>query len=326
VKNFFVSSLLCISMLVFSNISCTEKDKGLPQKPLVVVDTRKLAPEEFGSRVARRIKEFDSLYAKQGDTVARVKAEVVSEFISSSLVSIWAMKNGVQVSEAELEKEIHRMRASYPDDLSFRNAFVQEGMTFDRWREDIKQGLLERLVFERVARANDTKPTDKEVQDYYNANKSEFSSVGRIRLRQVVLEKEEDARRVMARIKQGGAGTLEKMAREYSIAPESKRGGDTGWVDKGMLPVFDEAFKLSPGSRSDIIKSPYGYHIYEVISKKAPTQLSLAEAKPAIVKNLSLQRERALFEQWLGEQAKLVKVFKDDALIGSITVHTEGQK
>ncbi|MGE3973130.1 MAG: peptidyl-prolyl cis-trans isomerase [Bdellovibrionales bacterium] len=307
----------------YLGIGCTRSSEELPQKPLVVVNEKKLTSEEFGRRVVSRIKEYDALYAKQKESLDRVKEEIVSEFIAASLTEAWAIKNGITIDESALQAEINRVRSSYPDDISFRNAFSQEGMTFERWKEGLKQNLYERLVFEKLSKSV-AGPTDQEVQEYYSSHKSDFEKPARIRLRQVVLEKEDDARRVMARIRQGGG--LEKMAREFSIAPESKEGGDTGWVEKGVLGVFDDAFKMNVGARSDIIKSAYGYHIFEALGKKPATQLSLAGARPTIIKNLRLQKEREMFEKWLGEQTKSAKVLKDDALIRSVNVHTEGQK
>lgn len=62
------------------------------------------------------------------------------------------------------------------------------------------------------------------------------------------------------------------LARQYSDDPSAERnGGDLGLVARGQLvPAFEEAaFALKPGETSDIVESPYGFHI---IRRLEPTE------------------------------------------------------
>lgn len=53
------------------------------------------------------------------------------------------------------------------------------------------------------------------------------------------------------------------VARELSDGPHASRGGDLDWFQRGqMLPQFDEvAFALEPGTLSEPVESPLGYHL-----------------------------------------------------------------
>lgn len=54
-----------------------------------------------------------------------------------------------------------------------------------------------------------------------------------------------------------------KIAKEVSICPSKKRGGDLGFFSRGkMVKEFEKtAFSLHKGQISPIIKTKFGYHI-----------------------------------------------------------------
>lgn len=55
------------------------------------------------------------------------------------------------------------------------------------------------------------------------------------------------------------------VARERSEDSSAERGGDLGEVGRGLLmPAYEEAaFQLSPGEVSEVVETPFGFHIIE---------------------------------------------------------------
>ena len=87
------------------------------------------------------------------------------------------------------------------------------------------------------------------------------------------------------------AATFEDLARQYSQEPASAaKGGDLGWLAPGDAgPEFDQALtSLKPGEMSDVIESPFGFHVLRVIERKSEDQ--------------SQQKERNLARQILRER------------------------
>ena len=61
-----------------------------------------------------------------------------------------------------------------------------------------------------------------------------------------------------------------EIAKERSICPSAKKGGDLGWFGKNqMVKEFETAaFGLKPGEISKPIKTQFGWHIIKVIEAK----------------------------------------------------------
>lgn len=87
------------------------------------------------------------------------------------------------------------------------------------------------------------------------------------------------------------AASFEDLARQNSQEPASAaKGGDLGWLEPGDAgPEFDQALAtLKPGEVSDVIESPFGFHLLRVTERKSEDQ--------------SKQRERDMARQVLRER------------------------
>ena len=112
-----------------------------------------------------------------------------------------------------------------------------------------------------------------EVERYYTENLKKFEQPERVKIRQIVLPSEREAKRVRGKIK---SNNFEELARKYSITPESEKGGLLGPFSKGQMPrVFDVAFSMRLGEVRGILKSTYGFHIIKIEEKMKPRKLSL---------------------------------------------------
>ena len=77
----------------------------------------------------------------------------------------------------------------------------------------------------------------------------------------ILVKTEKEADTVLERLKKGEK--FANIAKEVSLCPSKKRGGDLGTFGRGkMVKEFEEAaFALQKGQISPIVKTKFGYHI-----------------------------------------------------------------
>jgi peptidyl-prolyl cis-trans isomerase C len=102
-----------------------------------------------------------------------------------------------------------------------------------------------------------------------------------------------------------GGDEFATIAKEVSKDPGSE-GGDLGWFTKDrMVPEFaDAAFKLEVGQVSDPVKSPFGWHIIEVMDKRQKTFPPFDQVKEQVTRYV-VQKAQSAFVADLRKTAKI---------------------
>lgn len=294
----------------------------MAKKVILDVNGKQMTAETFSQELAFKLKDQDALSAKDPKYVGVLKARIVEEFLVQSLTEDWAKDNGVVVKAADLEEEIKRIHRSYPEEAAFQQALAEEGISFKDWKGRLQDTLLQRLVLEKIT-AEVSKPTESEMQTYYREHQGEFSSRETAQVRQILVTTESDAKSIEGELKKGRR--LPDLAKKFSISPEGSQGGTVGWIEKGVTDVFETAFRMKIGQRSPIIKSSFGYHIFEVTGRKPAHTKPFKDVKAEIGRILMEKRQQSLYLSWLEEQVRKARVYKDQTFIDALKVETKIQ-
>ncbi|MEN9946558.1 MAG: hypothetical protein RLZZ293_944 [Pseudomonadota bacterium] len=99
------------------------------------------------------------------------------------------------------------------------------------------------------------------------------------------------------------------LAKQYSEDASSIKGGDIGWVSKGdTVPKFEQTVFTTPiGQISQPIRTPFGWHILEVLETKE-TNLANAKEKAEIRQGLRDSKAQMLYVEWIRNLRELAYV------------------
>lgn len=150
--------------------------------------------------------------------------------------------------------------------------------------------------------------SDEEAQNYYNTN-PRIREREYLRMSQIVVEKEEEAREILARLKKGEH--FKKLARERSVDEASKHmGGEVEWLEKGKgEKEIEEALStLEKGGLSDIIKLKGKYYILKLEDKKIEPKIPFLKVKDEIIKSLKYMKLTEVVEKEIEELRKKISV------------------
>jgi parvulin-like peptidyl-prolyl isomerase len=128
----------------------------------------------------------------------------------------------------------------------------------------------------------------------------------------------EEAEALLERLQKGEH--FDELAREYSIAPEAEDGGEVGWISKDELDesIDKVIFSLPVGRISPVVKTPYGYHLFQVQSKRPEGPESLEEAWNEIEAKLVQQRQELLYNDWIARLRELFPVKINHELVATL--------
>ncbi|HEY8069062.1 MAG TPA: peptidylprolyl isomerase [Burkholderiales bacterium] len=191
-----------------------------------------------------------------------------------------AKDSGIRVEEIQLDRAMERVAENNNMTLSaFRVALEKDGLTFEKFRDDVRQQIMlqrlrEREVDDRI------EVSDSEIDQYLAEAKGSSGSRSEYNLAHILVrvpdqaspEQLDQARKKVdkARAEIAAGADFAKVAAGYSDAPDALQGGTMGWRAEDRLPeIFAGAVKgMKVGETSAVLRSPGGFHLIKLVERR----------------------------------------------------------
>ena len=197
-------------------------------------------------------------------------------------------KKGIEIEKNALKKYFEQHQKDYLIPPQFKVAYVK-------------------IPYQELIR--EVQISEEEVKEYYETNKDEFFEPKKVCARHILFRisskasKEEvekikkKAEAVLAKVKKGE--DFAKLAQKYSEDRASaKMGGDLGCFSEGKMvkPFEKAAFSLKKNEVSDLVRTPFGFHIIKVYEIKKERIKPFNLVKNKIINKLKKEKatEKAL--------------------------------
>jgi peptidyl-prolyl cis-trans isomerase C len=209
--------------------------------------------------------------------------------VNGAAIPAYRLDLAVRAQLAQGQKDTPELRKGIRDMLINQEVVAQEAVKrgLDKQPpvaarlELDRQGLLAQAFFEDYFKKNPV--TDDMLKKEYERLKPQMPAK-EFRVRHILVEKEDDAKNLIAQIKKGAS--FEKLAAEHSNDSGSKqRGGDLDWApaERYVKPFADAVGKMKKGQMTDApVHSDFGYHVIRLEDERATKVPSFDEAKPQL--------------------------------------------
>ncbi|MBP8133678.1 MAG: peptidylprolyl isomerase [Zoogloea sp.] len=293
-----IVSLLAVSLFAHSALAAdgpVEVDRIV-----AVVNSEVITRSDLRLRVDQVTRQL----SRQGTTLPPAEVlekQVLERQIIERLQLQLATETSLRVDDVTLDRALGRIADNNKLSMTdFRKALEKDGLSWERFREEVRNEILLTRVREREVEGRIV-VSDAEVSNFL-ANPENVVGKEEYNLSHILFRTPEGAspeqlarvrakaEGVAARITRGEA--FDKLAASYSDAPDALSGGNLGWRSAERLPgIFAEAVAgLKPGETTPILRSAAGFHIVRVVDSKggsqaaAPVQVQQTRARHILIK------------------------------------------
>jgi peptidyl-prolyl cis-trans isomerase SurA len=265
--------------------------------------------EYQGEEQARTAEAYQQFTGEELDRMLeKARSELLLAMIDRKILLHHAQALGYdmpKMSEAYTKAFMQQQQIANEDEL--RRLAEGDGMTLKQVKDRLlelyaPQDIIDMEVINRIS------VSDREIEAFYLENQEDLRVAGEVTLREIVLladndavkeQRRDEARRVWERASSGE--DFSTLAQEVSEAGTSAGGGKFGPLKRTDLSenLVGPAFTLPVGGVSELMETPYGFHIITVESRMDDRALALDDVKDNARKILEDRKFRAELEAFM---------------------------
>ena len=288
-----------------------------PQVLIILVAVLLVAVIVMGvTLVLGRGSDSSAMVVVNGETITRGETaealfelhgeSVLEMLITARLIEQEARRQNITLTEEEIDEGIagFAMQSFMVSEEDFYTFLEEQGRSVELFRNFFSPSML----LQKLAMA-ELDPEEEEVRQFFEDNARLFGQVEEVEARHILVETEEEAAEILALLQAGEDFAL--LAGERSLDLGSgAQGGQLGFFARGrMVPEFEEAaFNLEVGAISEPVATNFGYHIIQLLDRRAavmPSFEEVSEDAREMLINSRLDSRMDLILQQLFEEAEI---------------------
>ena len=323
------------SLLLVAVVSTAACNRSAPANVAAMVDGRAITYADLEKR-------FQSEFATPADhasddQVAIQRLEILRVLVDEEIMVQRAERMGLMAVDADVEAKFTELKAPYTQE-EFQKQLNARKITVEDLKTKLRRDLSVQKLFNKEI-TSQISITDKDISDFYNANKASFNlSEPQIHMAQILVTPNADpnvhnlkndkatddasalkkTEGILARIQQGEDFAM--LAQNYSEDPNStQNGGDLGFIPESSLDQANAELRktvmaLSPGQTTGVLRTQNGYRIFKVISREPAGQRELSDPKvQQTIRETLINRKdqllKAAYYEMARNEAKVVDYF-----------------
>ncbi len=264
-------------ILFFINLSLSVAQDVI-DKIVAVVDSEVILQSELDFQVA--------MFAAQRNldpNDPKIKEQLLNKLIEDKLLYAQSILDSIEVSDEDVNRQLDQVIAYYTQQYGSQERLEKAyGMSTERIRREMKDDTRKNLMADMLKNQKFGKieVTRREVKEFFETYEDSLGMISeKFEIAHIYINpKSNDKLKQKAKLfaqslldsLRNGAD-FEELAKNSSDDPGSAAaGGDLGFVKRGVFyPEFESAaFKLKEGQLSEVIESPVGFHIIELLEKR----------------------------------------------------------
>jgi foldase protein PrsA len=307
------AGLFALGLAVFAAACGTSNNSAdVPPDSVAVVGDKAITKSEFDDLVQYAKRSYGTQkrpFPKVGTPeYVQIRDQAIALLVQRAQFEVKAKELGVDVSDKAVDKRIDEYvkERHGGNQKKFEDELKQQGLSDAQARDIIRGNLVQEGIYKKVT--SDVKIDDKAIKDYYAKNKTKYGTPETRVVRHVLVKDRALAKRLYSQLKAGGDWNA--IAKKYSQDPASKNQGGKMTATRGQLvPEFEEvAFSLAKNQVSIPVKTQYGWHIIQALSKtKKGTTTPFNQVKEAIRQQLAQDKKNKEMEKWVADMRKDLK-------------------
>jgi peptidyl-prolyl cis-trans isomerase D len=161
------------------------------------------------------------------------------------------------------------------------------------------------LLFRPSDFESNVQVSSDDIKRYYDSRKNTFTIPKQVRVSDLLIKagpqdtpdqleaKKKKAEEIFEKAKK--TKDFGSLAKQYSEAETASRGGDMGWIQKGMFGEQLESilFSMKAGNLSGVLATGDGFHIFKIEEIKEGKQKAFGEVKDQILQTLKKEKAKA---------------------------------